>query len=253
MALLKPTIVLFDMDGTTVRHINPKLLHFLERLDDISYRAAELFSKLFSIKKWRAPMTGIVNRKKKPRLLVHRAIHKFRRKPVEQIVEPCPGIFDLMDLFRAHKLQMALVSNGLGSGYGHDVLRTFGIEKYLSVTLFREDIGKSKPHPDPLLRALDKLKRKPNKDDVIWYIGDRHKDVKAALAAQAHLPCPILPFAYGLNASIAILESGVSPEHIITNYEDFTVKVEKMMGKRPTGKKSAGTADANAGQQRMMF
>ena len=32
------------MDGTTVRHVNPWLLHVLERLDDFSHRLAALFS-----------------------------------------------------------------------------------------------------------------------------------------------------------------------------------------------------------------
>ena len=37
MKIEKPGIVIFDMDGTTVRHINIYLLHVLEKLDDFSY------------------------------------------------------------------------------------------------------------------------------------------------------------------------------------------------------------------------
>ena len=37
MTLERPTIVIFDMDGTTVRHINLMLLHILEKLDDFGY------------------------------------------------------------------------------------------------------------------------------------------------------------------------------------------------------------------------
>ena len=34
----KPTVVIFDMDGTSVRHVNPAFLHFLEMLDNGLYR-----------------------------------------------------------------------------------------------------------------------------------------------------------------------------------------------------------------------
>lgn len=232
MTLKKPTIVLFDMDGTTVRHIHPRLLNLLEKLDDISFKIATFFSTLAKLKKPRPPMAGIVNRDRKPRLLVHRAIHKVRRKPVEQIVEPCPGIYPLLDMLKSKNIPMALVSNGLGKGYGHDVLSTFELEKYFEVTLFREDIQKSKPHPDPILRAIAAMKRQPGKEDVIWYIGDRHKDVKAAIASRQHLPCLIQPLAYGLNAAVAILEHGIEPEHIIMNYEDFRTKLKEVLGKK---------------------
>ncbi len=238
MSLKKPTIVLFDMDGTTVRHINPRLLNALEKLDDFSYKAASFFSAVARLKKPRPPMAGIVNRDRKPRLLVHRAMHKVRRKPVDEIVEPCPGIYPLLDMLGEKGVTLALVSNGLGKGYGHDVLEKFELDRYFEVTMFREDIQKSKPHPDPLLRAIAALKRQPEKDDVIWYIGDRHKDVKAAMAALSFLPCTVQPLAYGLNAAIAILEHNIGPDHIIMNYEDFRPRLEELLKKKNTVKET---------------
>lgn len=226
------------MDGTVVRHINPQLLNILEKLDDLSFKITAGFSKVARLKRPRPPMAGIVNRDRKPRLLVHRAMHKVRRKSVEQIVEPCPGIFPLLDMLRNKGVILALVSNGLGKGYGHDVLTTFEMEQYFSVKLFREDIIKSKPNPEGLLRAIGKTCVKLEQDDVIWYVGDRHKDVKAALAAQTHLPCKVQPLAYGINAALAILESGVGPDHIIMNYEDFRPKLEELLHRPPLPSKT---------------
>ncbi len=228
MSLEKPTIVLFDMDGTTVRHINPWLLHVLERLDDIAHKCARFFSKIFNRQIDAPPLVEFRHGKRK-KLLVHRAIHKFRRKEVEEIVEPCPGIYAVLDLLQENGVRMGLISNGLGKGYGHDILRKFDLERYFEVTLFREDITRPKPYPDPLLQALKKLKSPPRETDRIWYIGDRNKDVRAALAAEIHLPCDIQPIAYTLNAAIAALEHNLGPEHIIMAWPDLEPRLRKLL------------------------
>lgn len=220
MTLPKPTIVIFDMDGTTVRHINPALLNFLERLDDLSHLIGDWIKKTFGIST-PPPMAGIVNQGRKPRLLVHRAIHFLRRKEVDQIVEPCPQIFDVLNFLQERQIPMAIASNGLGVGYGDDILKQFDLGHYFKAHIFREDIMKAKPHPDAIFKALDKLNVTLSKNDVIWFIGDRRKDMLAAVAAQESLPCKILPVAYGLNAAVAILEKQISTDHIIMTYIDL--------------------------------
>lgn len=215
----RPTIVLFDMDGTTVRHIHPRLLGALEFIDDWMYKATS-----WAYKKKPHPDFS-ADLKKKPRLLVHRALHSIRRKEVDQIVQPCPGIYTLLNLLRDAGIPLGIVSNGLGKGYGHDILLKFNLSEYFKAQIFREDIQRSKPHPDPLFRALRGIKDQVTKDDIIWYIGDRHKDVLAAAAANDSLPAQVVPFAYGLKGAVAILEKGYSPDNIIMNYADFTARI----------------------------
>ncbi len=219
MKLQKPTIVLFDMDGTTVRHINPRMLGVLEKIDDAMFKTSAWFYK----KKPHPDFT--LDQIKKPHLLVHRALHKFRRKEVDQIVQPCPGIYTLLNMFRDENIPIGIVSNGLGKGYGHDILEKFGLSEYFAAKIFREDIVRSKPDPDPLFRALRQIKDPVSSNDVIWYIGDRHKDVLAAIAADEQLAAKVMPFAYGLKASVAILEKGLGPENIIMNYTDFAGRI----------------------------
>lgn len=231
MKLQKPTIVLFDMDGTTVRHINPRLLHALEILDDFSFATSQFMSKLRLKKNIIEALkeTEIHSTEKRPRLIVHRAIHKFRRKSVEQIVEPCPGIQLVLERIQKSGVPMAIVSNGLGTGYGHDILKTFDLEKYFKATIFREDITKSKPHPDPLFKALAGLNIEVGEGDIVWYIGDRQKDVLAAMAADRALPCTVQPLSYGLHSAIAILKHNIGTDHIITTYHDFLEKVDDLL------------------------
>jgi phosphoglycolate phosphatase len=51
----------------------------------------------------------------------------------------------------------------------------------------------------------------------------------AALAAAAHLPCPIYPFAYNLNAAMAILEHNVGVDHIIMAWPDLEPKLKTLL------------------------
>lgn len=227
MSIKKPTIVIFDMDGTAVRHINPRLLHILEFLDSLCYKISKLFSWLFKrrakgriVPTWHDP-EWLNNNKKKPTLLVHRAIHRFRRKPVEQIVQPCPGLYDVLAYLKQHNIPMALVSNGLGKGYGHDILTKFDLNEYFETTVFREDISNSKPHPEPILLALKRMEVEPKEDDVVWYLGDRHKDVVAALAASNIINGEVTPIAVAFNAAVAVLEKNLGPDHIIMSYHDM--------------------------------
>lgn len=225
MTLETPTIVIFDMDGTTVRHVNPRLLGMLEWLDDLSFKIGSFFFNRDYSDAQLKDKTGST-----PSLLVHRAIHTFRRRPVEQIVQPCPGIYTMLNTLKSAGIPIGIVSNGLGRGYGHDILEKFHLADYFTIKIFREDIKNSKPHPEPILRALKSIKEPLGPHDIVWYIGDRHKDVLAAIAAQDHVkPATVIPFAYGLNASVAILEKNIGPDHIIMNYHDFVLRLRERL------------------------
>lgn len=235
MSLSPPTIVIFDMDGTTVRHLNPWVLPVLEALDNFAFRCGKLWDWLW--RKNKKPLLefidedveGALKKQKKPRLLVHRAIHKLRRKEVEQIVEPCPGIYEVLKLLQSRNIPIMLASNGLGKGYGHDILEKFGLSPFFGATIFREDVKKSKPHPEGILLALKKAEITPTEKDVVWHIGDRHKDVTATLAARELLPCKFEPVAYGVNAAVAVLEKNLGPDHIIMSYQDMFKRLKGML------------------------
>lgn len=235
MPLPKPTVVIFDMDGTTVRHLNPFVLHMLEIFDDIGFGLGRFFKWIFK----RGAKGPVIPKEaeeeykewRKPRLYGHRILHKVRRKTVDEIVEPCPGIYLVLNLLQKNKIPLALASNGLGKGYGHEIIEKFALDPYFQVEIFREDVQKSKPHPDGLLKALEQMDLDLDENDVVWHIGDRHKDVKATIAAQKYLPCKTVPIAYGVNSAVAILESGISPDHIIMSYPDLYKKLNDMFDK----------------------
>ncbi|MCD8496882.1 MAG: HAD family hydrolase [Alphaproteobacteria bacterium] len=257
MTLQAPTVVIFDMDGTTVRHLNPFVLWLCENYDDMAYNISKFFGWIFH-RKAQGPVIPEVDLdrdiRKHQRLLVHRAVHRLRRGSVDEIVEPCPGIINVLNILKFNAVPMALVSNGLGKGYGHDVLRTFELAHYYDAAIFREDISKAKPNPEPILLALREMGVKLKKDDVIWYVGDRHKDITAALNAAPHLPCTVVPVAVGMNAAVAAIEKGLGAEHIILSYKDMAERLTNLLkGRVPTkavANDSASSARAQADKPR---
>lgn len=234
MSLPTPTIVIFDMDGTTVRHLNPRLLGVMEWLDDAVFKVSRLWTWLFERKAQGPLLLEMPEGPVKPpkSIIVHKAIHKLRRKPVELLVEPCPGIYSVLSMLKKENIPLALVSNGLGKGYGADIVKKFGLDAYFPVTIFREDIRKSKPNPEPILQALSQLKENLSPDDVVWYIGDRHKDITAVQNAEKILPCKIVPLAYGMNAAVAVVEKGYGPGHILMTYQDLYDILDRLFDKK---------------------
>ena len=219
MTLKKPTIIIFDMDGTTVRHIDPKMLHVLEKLDDAMYRFGSRKKK---------EVLNIEPGQRRPRLLVHRAIHKFRRKSVDQIVEPYMGVREVLEYIQTLGIPTAIVSNGLGRGYGYDILEKFDLAKFFKAKIFREDFSQAKPHPEPLINAIKAMEINVTPDDVIWCIGDRRKDIDAAIALGKYLGCCVEPLSFGIDAAVAILKNRVMPDHILTSYADLQLKLKDL-------------------------
>lgn len=224
MSLPRPDVVIFDMDGTTVRHLRPWVLHLLEILDDTSYRLLKIFSALGLVTLRLRPRT------RKPRLIGQRMLHKIRRKSVDEIVEPCPGVIEILELLRDHGIKTGLVSNGLGKGYGHDILEKFGLAPLFATTVFREDIVRSKPDPEMLLTTLRQIDLPLTPESVVWYIGDRAKDIAAAVATTHQVPAQIIPIGYGLHAAVALFDRGYpSKDHLVLSYEDWYDTVAEIL------------------------
>ncbi len=230
MPLPRPTLVILDMDGTTVRHLNPYVLHALELADDALFRARTYMTCLGQ-KLGMGTQLRTRRSTRRPRLLVHRTLHKLRRKSVDQIVAPCPGVIDLFELFAAHLIPMGLISNGLGRGYGYDILEKFDLAKFFTATVFREDTRRAKPDPEPILEILKRMGIPLTSNDVIWYIGDRAKDIAVALSSGPLVTAKIIPIGYGLHAAPMLLQNHFNTDHLVLSYEDWYETVEGILEK----------------------
>lgn len=198
-----------------MHHVNPRVLQMLEFLDDCSHRGGRLVARFRLARRARTSESST------PKLLVHRAIHKVRRKSVDQMLLPCQSMRNVLEQLRQEGVALGVVSNGLGRGYGHDVLDTFDLKRFFRSTVFREDVARGKPWPDSILAALKGLGRELRPTDVIWYIGDQRKDIAAAQAASQAIGLPIRAFALGARAAIGAVEARLSPGQIMWTAADF--------------------------------
>jgi len=212
--------VLFDLDGTLVHHVNPRVLQMLEFLDDCSHSGGRLVARFRLARRSRSAS------QRAPKLLVHKAIHKVRRKSVDQMLMPCETMRHVLDRLRAEGVTLGVVSNGLGRGYGHDVLEAFDLRKYFSAAVFREDVARGKPWPDSVVAALGSIGRDLRRNDVIWYVGDQRKDIGAALAASQVVGQTIRPIALGARAALAAVDARLTPSQIMWSAADLERAVQ---------------------------
>lgn len=211
MSLPTPSVVLLDLDGTCVRHRNARFLSILETVDD---SIGGVFRTLR------------LSRKGPPRLWAHKVMHRVRRKGVDEIVEPCPYVFEFLEELKKKKIPCVLVSNGLGDGYGYEILKVFDLEKYFCDAIFREDSPRAKPSPEVLVCALEKSKIKIDSNCVVWVVGDRSKDIRAAIALSNEItPAKVIPIAYDWSAAKEIVAKGLPLDYIIMSFEDMKKKL----------------------------
>jgi len=64
--------------------------------------------------------------------------------------------------------------------YSRELMEHFGVMEHFEVLIGREDVENPKPHPEPILKALEKMKAE---SVSAWMIGDTRLDVEASQKA----------------------------------------------------------------------
>lgn len=96
----------------------------------------------------------------------------------------CEKTLLLPDALEAVKLAKEYATLGIvttkTAEYSREMLEYMGIMHYFDILIGREDVTHPKPHPEPILKAVSKLKADKNR---CWMIGDTPMDLVAANAA----------------------------------------------------------------------
>lgn len=237
--LPKPTACIFDLDGTLVKHKNPKTIARLERYDTLIHILTKPFQKTQEVP---TEMDLTVNVESNP--LIHRIVHAIRilrGMGVDKVVEPYEGAIDILNYLKRKKMPMSISSNGHGEFYGHDVLKRYDMEKYFDSVIFRENVRHGKPSSEGLLRSILLLGLDEKKPQNIWYIGDQAKDMKAAIEANKQMPknWQIVPVAFNATRSTAYMYltraardvEGLTQKNSVKSFEHLQEKLENLLGK----------------------
>ncbi len=97
----------------------------------------------------------------------------------DDMAKPYPGVVDVVRTLHARHAKLALVTSKMSTGADRG-LRLLGLEEELSVRVCADDVEQGKPHPAPVLMALDALDSSPDK---ALFIGDSHHDIEAGRRA----------------------------------------------------------------------
>jgi len=177
-----PEAVLFDLDGTLldtapdfIRVVNQqRLLHNQDTLaphlirETVSNGARALIKLAFNLE---AGDEDFINR--------HTELLALYEESIAEETVFFPGIDLFLKQLEENSIPWGIVTNK-PSRSTLPLLERLKLNNRCSVTVCPDDVTHSKPHPEPLLLACDKLNCSPDRS---IYIGDHERDIEAGRSA----------------------------------------------------------------------
>ncbi len=105
---------------------------------------------------------------------------KHYRTHCVDFTRPYPGTFELLENLKERRVKMGVVSNK-PQEFTDLILKKLDLWDFFEVSFGPEATVNKKPHPEPLLTALERMKAKPSEGVMI---GDSVVDIEAARAAK---------------------------------------------------------------------
>lgn len=118
-----------------------------------------------------------------------RTYREFNNQWHDDVVEAFDGIEDALLELKARDYELGIVSSKLRIGVERG-LNLFAMAEHFDVIIAADDVNNHKPHPEPLLKALERFNADPHE---AIYVGDSIHDIAAGRAAQM----PIAAAAWG--------------------------------------------------------
>ena len=195
--------ILFDLDGTLV-----------DSIDLIIQSAQAAFAQCNRIVPTREEITAGIGRPLMSQFgdytsepdEIDRLLHAYRTFQLEhhdRLTLPYAGVNDLVRALRDDGRQLGVVTSKI-EPLAHRALSLIGLDACFPVVIGLESTTRHKPHPEPLLHAMDRLGAGPGET---VYIGDSPFDLQAARAAS------IASIAVGWGAFSGSRLSEESPTH----------------------------------------
>ncbi len=171
--------ILFDLDGTLIDSTEAIVLSFKDTFEYfgntppkeeaikalIGYPLDIMYSAL-----------GVDKNEVSNFVAIYKKYYRTRSKPMTKLLPNATDAIKLASSFAT--LGIVTTKTGL---YSKELLKHMGILKYFKVLVGREDVINPKPHPEPILKALNILNANRSNS---WMIGDTVLDIQAAKSAK---------------------------------------------------------------------
>jgi len=106
-------------------------------------------------------------------------VYREHNEPLHRDLQPCPGVLPLLPRLAAEGRRLGIVTAKRRATV-ELAFAVLPLRDFFDVLVTAEETERHKPHPEPLLLALERLGRRP---DEAAYVGDSRFDVRAAKAA----------------------------------------------------------------------
>jgi pyrophosphatase PpaX len=169
--------ILFDLDGTLIDSgamILASMRHATRTVLGREVPDAELVARVGSTH-LREQMLGLDVGRADELVRAYRA----HNEPLHAELRACPGMLDVVERLhaRGHRLGVVTAKRHATVRLAFDVCP---IERFVETVVAADDTVQHKPHPDPILCALERLGADA---DEAAYVGDAPFDVESAKAA----------------------------------------------------------------------
>jgi pyrophosphatase PpaX len=109
-----------------------------------------------------------------------RTYREFNSEWHDQVIEPFAGIDEALKELKACDYKLGIVSSKMRHGVERG-LNLFAMAELFDVIITADDVTNHKPHPEPLLKALESFDVTPRE---AVYVGDSIHDIAAGRAAE---------------------------------------------------------------------
>lgn len=109
-----------------------------------------------------------------------RTYREFNLEWHDEAIEPFAGMDEALQELSARDYKLGIVSSKMRFGVERG-LNVFAMAEHFDVIITADDVANHKPHPEPLLKALEEFKAQPHE---AVYVGDSIHDIAAGRAAQ---------------------------------------------------------------------
>ncbi|MCM3786383.1 pyrophosphatase PpaX [Neobacillus mesonae] len=135
----------------------------------------------------------------------------------DAMVNPFPNVLTVVEQLHAQGIRMGVVTTKIRPST-LKVLEAFDLKKYMEVIVTVSDVTHPKPHPEPVLKAVEELGVDPA---TTVMVGDSPVDIQSAKAAGVKAA----GVAWSLKGEAKLMEYG--PDYILHDMNDILTLIQK--------------------------